>query len=157
MKFRLLTSAVIYCLCAWTVAAIAQSSDQERKDEIQVSTPYKGAVITVTNSSPARDSLYGPYLADLKRRIKRAWFPPKGDETKRVVVVFRIHSLGELSNLRLDHSSGVAAADQAALKAVENASPFRMLPKGGLDELDIKFIFDYNLFSGGGSGLFRKF
>lgn len=101
---------------------------------------------------------FGPYMADLQRRIKRAWFPPKGNESKRVVVVFKIHRGGELSNLRLDHSCGVASADQAALKAVENAAPFRQLPAGAPDDVDIQFTFDYNVFSGGGGGgLFRRF
>ena len=100
---------------------------------------------------------FGPYMADLQRRIKRAWFPPKGNESKRVVVIFKVHRGGELSNLRLDHASGVAVADQAALKAVENAAPFRPLPPGSADDVDIQFTFDYNVFSGGGSGLFRKF
>ncbi|HEY9677919.1 MAG TPA: energy transducer TonB [Drouetiella sp.] len=100
---------------------------------------------------------FGPYMADLQRRIKRAWFPPKGNESKRVVVIFKVHRGGELSNLRLDHSSGVAVADQAALKAVENAAPFRPLPAGASDDVDIQFTFDYNVFSGGGHGTFRSF
>ncbi|MBS2004486.1 MAG: TonB C-terminal domain-containing protein [Cyanobacteria bacterium SZAS LIN-5] len=100
---------------------------------------------------------FGPYMADLQRRIKRAWFPPKGNESKRVVVIFKVHRGGELSNLRLDKSSGVAIADQAALKAVENAAPFRPLPAGASDDVDIQFTFDYNVFSGGGHGTFRSF
>jgi len=107
--------------------------------------------------SAQADVDFGPYMSDLQRRIKRAWFPPKGNESKRVVVVFKIHRGGELSNLRLDHSSGVASADQAALKAVENAAPFRQLPAGAPDDVDIQFTFDYNVFSGGGSGIFRRF
>ncbi len=106
--------------------------------------------------SAQADIDFGPYMADLQRRIKRAWFPPKGNESKRVVVVFKIHRGGELSNLRLDRSSGVAIADQAALKAVENAAPFRPLPQGAADDVDIQFTFDYNVFSGG-SGVFRRF
>lgn len=100
---------------------------------------------------------FGPYMADLQRRIKRAWFPPKGNESKRVVVVFKVHRGGELSHLRLDRGSGVAIADQAALKAVENAAPFRPLPAGAPDDVDIQFTFDYNVFSGGGRGTFRQF
>src|SRR5581483_2448584 len=84
------------------------------------------------NSNPGKapsvaaqaDVDFGPYMADLQRRIKRAWFPPRGQETRRVVVVFKIHKGGELSNLRLEHSSGVTSADVAAMKAVENAAPF---------------------------------
>lgn len=100
---------------------------------------------------------FGPYMADLQRRIKRAWFPPKGNESKRVVVVFKVHRGGELSHLRLDKSSGVAVADEAALKAVENAAPFRPLPAGAPDDVDIQFTFDYNVFAGGGRGTFRQF
>lgn len=104
-----------------------------------------------------KDVDFGPYMADLQRRIKRAWFPPKGNESKRVVVQFKVHRGGELSNLRLDKSSGMAIADQAALKAVENAAPFRPLPPGAPDDVDIQFTFDYNVFGGGGHGTFRSF
>lgn len=100
---------------------------------------------------------FGPYMADLQRRIKRAWFPPKGNESKRVVVVFKVHTGGELSNLRIDRSSGLAIADQAALKAVENAAPFRPLPAGAPADVDIQFTFDYNVFGGGGVGRMRQF
>lgn len=100
---------------------------------------------------------FGPYMADLQRRIKRAWFPPKGNESKRVMVVFKIHRGGELSHLRIDRGSGVAIADQAALKAVENAAPFRPLPAGAPEDVDIQFTFDYNVFGGGGRGTFRQF
>jgi TonB family protein len=110
------------------------------------------------NSTGAQaDVDFGPYMADLQRRIKKHWFPPKGNESKRVVVVFKIHSQGELSDLRIDHSSGVALADNAALKAVEDAAPFRPLPTGAPDSVDIQFTFDYNVFNGQGHGVFRQF
>ncbi len=104
-----------------------------------------------------KDVDFGPYMADLQRRIKRAWFPPKGQESRRVVVIFKIHSDGSLSHLRLDHTSGMAIADNAALKAVENAAPFRPLPAGAPTDVDIQFTFDYNVFGGGGRGTFRQF
>lgn len=97
---------------------------------------------------------FGPYMADLQRRIKKAWFPPRGQESRRVVVIFKIHSQGELSDLRIDKSSGVASADQAALTAVQNAAPFRQLPAGAPAVVDIQFTFDYNVF--GGSGRFSQ-
>lgn len=94
---------------------------------------------------------FGPYMADLQRRIKRAWFPPRGQESRRVVVQFKVATGGELSGLRIEHSSGVAIADQAALQAVQNAAPFRPLPAGAPPIVDIQFTFDYNVFSGGRS------
>lgn len=100
---------------------------------------------------------FGPYMADLQRRIKRAWFPPKGNESKRVKVVFKVHRDGQMTNLRMVTSSGLTIADAAALKAVENAAPFRPLPSGAPDDVDIEFTFDYNVFNGGGHGTFRNF
>ena len=109
------------------------------------------------DSVAAKEVDFGPYMAELQRRIKRHWFPPKGNESKRVVVIFKIHTGGELTNLRLEHGSGVAIADKAALDAVQNAAPFRPLPDGAPEAVDIQFTFDYNVFMGGGTGSFRRF
>jgi len=100
---------------------------------------------------------FSAYMADLQRRIKQSWFPTKDDVTRRVIVFFKIHKYGELSDLRLDskHPSGSDKADRAALKAVENAAPFRQLPSGAQENVDIQFTFDYTVFSG--TGMFRKF
>lgn len=120
--------------------------------------PDKGAKPGRPSLSAQRDVDFGPYMADLQRRIKRAWFPPKGNESKRVVVVFKVHTNGTMSALRLVTSSGMAIADQAALKAVQNAAPFRPLPDGAPPDVDIQFTFDYNVFKGsGGGGVFRRF
>lgn len=115
-------------------------------DFVKPSVPRSVQVPSVPASKDYSEIDFGPYLDDLTRRIKRAWFPAKGDESKRVVAVFKIHKGGELSHLRLDSSSGKAIADQVALKAVENASPFRPLPAGSPDDVDIKFTFGYNAF-----------
>jgi TonB family protein len=98
-----------------------------------------------------------PYIAYLKKNIQRAWFPPKNIQSTRVRVQFKIDHSGSLSNLRIDHSSGSAIADQAALKAVESAAPFRPLPAGAPEDINIQFTFDYNVFGGGGHGTFRSF
>ncbi|MBS1956412.1 MAG: TonB family protein [Cyanobacteria bacterium SZAS-4] len=84
-----------------------------------------------------------PYLSELEKKIANAWFPPKGNEYKRVSVCFHIHRGGELSNLRLNHSSGVAITDLSALKGVENAAPFKPLP-AGVDALRLQVAFDKN-------------
>jgi TonB family protein len=89
-----------------------------------------------------------PYMADLQRRIKRCWFPPHS-ETKRVKVLFTVTTDGELRNLRLITSSGLQIVDRAALKAVEDAAPFRHLPEHAPSSVDIEFTFDYNVFTGG--------
>jgi TonB family protein len=104
-----------------------------------------------------KDVDFGPYMAELQRRIKRAWFPPKDARSKRVKVIFKVHRNGEITNLRLANSSGLTAADEAALKAIQTAAPFHPLPAGAPVDVDIEFTFDYNVFNGGGTGSFRGF
>lgn len=99
----------------------------------------------VAASSPDVD--FGPYMADLQRRIKKNWFPPKGQESRRVVVLFKVKPNGSLgTDPRIDKSSGTKMADDAAIKAVRSAAPFRSLPKGVDFPVDIQFTFDYNVY-----------
>jgi len=99
---------------------------------------------------------FAAYMGDLQRRIKRSWFPPKDTESKRIEVVFKIHKGGELTDLRILKSCGFASADEAALRAVQNAAPFRSLPQGAPENIDIQFTFDYSVFTGKGN-LFKSF
>lgn len=95
-----------------------------------------------------REPDFGPYMRELQRRIKMNWDPPKGNESKRVVLLFKIAKDGRLLSCKVNKSSGLPSADQAALKAVELTAPFRPLPadfKG--QSIDIQFTFDYNVFN----------
>jgi len=90
---------------------------------------------------------FGPYMRELQKRIKMNWEPPKGNESKRVVLLFKIARDGRLISHRVYKSSGLPAADRAAMQAVELTAPFKPLPpeyKG--DSVDIQFTFDYNVF-----------
>ncbi|MBY0552166.1 MAG: TonB family protein [Candidatus Obscuribacterales bacterium] len=100
------------------------------------------------STTSSHDADFGPYMADLQRRIKRAWYPPKGNETKRVVTIFKVHSDGSVSDIKLDKSSGSVAADKAAIIAIKEGSPYHTLPKNSPAVVDIQFTFDYNVFSG---------
>lgn len=94
-----------------------------------------------------REPDFGPYMKELQRRIKMNWDPPKGNESKRVVLLFKIAKDGRLLSCSVFKSSGLQAADKAALNAVHLAAPFRTLPpeyKGS--SIDIQFTFDYNVF-----------
>ena len=91
---------------------------------------------------------FGPYMRELQRRIKMSWDPPKGNESKRVVLLFKIAKDGRLLSCSVFKSSGLQNADKAALNAVHLAAPFRPLPpefKG--QSIDIQFTFDYNVFA----------
>ena len=90
---------------------------------------------------------FGPYMRELQRRIKLNWHPPKGNESRKVVLLFKIAKNGQLLSCRVYRSSGLPSADQAALNAVKLTAPFRPLPadyKGS--NIDIQFTFDYNVF-----------
>lgn len=94
-----------------------------------------------------REPDFGPYMRELQRRIKMNWDPPKGNESKRVVLLFKIAKDGRLLSCSVLKSSGLQSADKAALNAVHLAAPFRPLPpeyKGA--NIDIQFTFDYNVF-----------
>ena len=107
------------------------------------------------NGSPGIDAVrepdFGPYMRELQRRIKRNWHPPRGNESKRVQLLFKVSRDGRLLRLNVSKSSGVSDADDAALEAVKMSAPFRPLPPEyqGSD-IDIQFTFDYNVFSVGG-------
>ncbi|MBQ9244854.1 TonB family protein [bacterium] len=103
------------------------------------------------NGAPGIDAIkepdFGPYMKELQRRIKMNWDPPKGNESKRVILLFTIARDGRLLNIKVHRSSGLPAADNAAMNAVKLTAPFRPLPaefKG--NSVDIQFTFDYNVF-----------
>lgn len=107
------------------------------------------------NGRPGIDTVrepdFGPYMRDLQRRIKMNWDPPKGNESKRVVLLFKIAKSGALLSCSVYKSSGIPSADKAALNAVRLTAPFKPLPpdyKGA--SIDIQFTFDYNVFGASG-------
>ncbi|MEB3315269.1 MAG: TonB family protein [Candidatus Melainabacteria bacterium] len=89
---------------------------------------------------------FGPYMARIQEMIKQRWKPPRGSESKRIVVHFAINRDGSLSNLRLMQTNGDTLANEAALNAVRNAAAFPPLPAGSAPSIDIEFTFDYNVF-----------
>jgi len=98
-----------------------------------------------------REPDFGPYMRELQRRIKMNWDPPKGNESKRVVLMFKIAKDGRLLSCSVFKSSGLPNADKAAINAVQATAPFRPLPaefKG--QSIDIQFTFDYNVFGASG-------
>jgi TonB family protein len=95
---------------------------------------------------------FGPYIAELQRRIRRNWAPPTEDRSKRVIAMFKIGRAGNLMSVRIQQSSGSPAADQAAIAAVHASAPFRQLPPNFRgNDIDVQFIFDYEIYGQGGS------
>ena len=103
------------------------------------------------NGSPGIDAIkepdFGPYMRDLQQKIKRNWEPPKGEESRRVVILFTIARDGRLLSKKIVKSSGLSNADKAAMSAVELSAPFKPLPAEYRESsVDIQFTFDYNVF-----------
>ena len=119
-----------------------------RPDGSQVRTVMSATLQKKQSTSDHGDVDFGPYMADLQRRIKKQWHPPKGsDNSYKVVVVFKIHTNGEVSDLHIDSSKGSSTQNESAINAVKAASPVRHLPNNAPENVDIQFTFDYNVFS----------
>jgi TonB family protein len=107
------------------------------------------------DSGDGADVDYGSWLTAMQRKIKKSWFPPRGNESNKIVVGFKAHKDGTVTGIKMVTSSGVAIADQAAVEAIKQAQPLPPLPKGAPDMIQVNFKFDYDVFSGTGS--FRQF
>jgi periplasmic protein TonB len=75
------------------------------------------------------DFKFGVYIDRLLLAIDSQWVrPPLGNDVK-AVISFRIQRDGSLTDLQVAQSSGYNSFDLAALRAVQNASPFAPLPR----------------------------
>lgn len=147
-KIAVLTTFLLSCL-----ASKAQTIDDE-KPALPQPTKVEGSVPNNNDQDPNID--YGPYLVDLKRRIKNRWSVLKGYENNLVTVGFKVHKDGTISDLKLLRPSEYDISDLAALHAVQKSAPFRPLPKDETNEsIDIEIFFDFNNTCGVKSHLFK--
>jgi len=94
----------------------------------------------------AQDVDYGPFMADLQKRIRRNWIPPRGMESRKLVLMFYVQRDGKVVKVEVEKSSGDPDADRSAIEAVQVSSPFMTLPPQiKEDVLPVEFTFDYNV------------
>lgn len=94
----------------------------------------------------AEDVDFGPFMADLEKRIKRNWVPPRGAESRKVVVLFYLNRGGKVVKVEIQKSSGDKEADASASQAIYASSPFMAFPpQVKEDVLPVEFTFDYNV------------
>lgn len=109
----------------------------------------------------AEDVDFGPYMAEVTRRIKRNWQPLRSERSKKVVVEFYIARDGMLVNdrgepvelsvniadaVKVLRSSGDRNTDMMAIEAIRLSAPFKPLPpQEKADLVPINFTFDYNV------------
>jgi TonB family protein len=89
---------------------------------------------------------YGWYLSNMSSLFSRNWTRPiKPDlsRTLRAVVHFVIQKDGRITEIVMEQSSGDAALDRSALRAVQDSNPLPPLPyQYGKDSLGVHFFFD---------------
>jgi TonB family protein len=94
----------------------------------------------------AEDVDFGPFMADLEKRIKRNWSPPRGADSRKVVLMLFIARDGKVVKIEVKKSSGDPEADESARQAVNASMPFMLLPPQFREDiLPVEFAFDYNV------------
>lgn len=86
---------------------------------------------TASLSLDVSDFPFTYYLQTIVRKVSEKWVPPAqaAGPGQRTLVLFEIRRDGKISNPTIERSSGNVLYDQAALRAVMEASPFPELPK----------------------------
>jgi len=91
---------------------------------------------------------FSTYMKTMQKDIKKNWNPPKGNTSRKVVLLFKIAKDGSLKSYSVYQSSGNKDSDDAAIEALKATAPFSPLPKEYTkDDIDIQFTFDYNVFN----------
>ncbi len=93
---------------------------------------------------------YVSYMKLLKDKIQNVWVYPEQARLKNqqgtLLVEFGINKNGSLAYAKVIRSSGYPILDEAAIKAIKDASPFNPLPERfGVDRLNIYATFTYEL------------
>ena len=99
------------------------------------------ATISSPQVSRQQISALGDYSSRLRSRIDAAWVKPAQLAGIRFVaeVVFDVSPNGQITNIRLDRSSGNAAFDQSILAAFRNASSAGPTPTGQPYQFSLPF------------------
>jgi len=87
---------------------------------------------------------FGPWMAEIQRRIKSNWTPPKLSVSKAAAFDFDVSKAGEISNIETA-DGGDEAYNKASLAALK-ASTLPPLPVHAPETIRIRFNFDYNVF-----------
>jgi len=89
------------------------------------------------------------YLQIIIDRVSNNWFTSLVDPgisgSFQATVHFRIYKNGQISELKIEESSGMKSLDLSALRAIQTSAPFPPLPRAYEDEyLGIYLIFEHS-------------
>ncbi len=120
----------------------------EQQSSLEVALASKAALLERPLTAiqvPGADSTLQRYLALVQSKIRALWVAPPVDVTGRsfqVVIRFRLHRNGSISNVVVEETSGNGYYDDAGKRAVQAADPLPEFP-GSMSEstLDAHFSF----------------
>lgn len=140
--------AIMFVISVFIIVQKFQSFTNNNKNfDSKLKVSYVNKQKTEPEEQQRQEKLFVKYMDDLQKDIKRNWNPPRGDESKRVVLLFKLDKQGTLLSVKVVQSSGSKSADEAAISAVEKSAPFKPLPIDFTgDNVDIQFTFDYKVF-----------
>lgn len=89
------------------------------------------------------------YLQIIIDRVSNNWFTSLVDPgilgSFQATVHFKIYKNGQISELKIEESSGIRSLDLSALRAIQTSAPFPLLPGAYEDEyLGIYLIFEHS-------------
>ena len=114
---------------------------EEPPGEAQTPSPETGDIAFDTDDFP-----FAHYIGRIRRKIASHWRVPEGSqgEERFCVIYFRVLRNGTVVNTAIEQSSGLFIFDQAAQRAVVQASPMPPLPQEYRDDyLGVHFSFSY--------------
>ena len=100
----------------------------------------------IRDNQSYENGMFTSYMRNVQNKIKTNWVPPKGDESRKVVLVFKVGKDGRILSHSIYNSSGDKTMDDAAIEALLKSQPFEPFPDNfSGDSIDIQFTFDYNV------------
>jgi TonB family protein len=144
-KTQTASAAASHSDSAPQVVSVGSSFSGASASNSSTSNPQKGDA-DKPGVDVAEDIDFGPFMADLEKRIKRNWVPPRGSESRKVMLLFYLARDGHVIKIETKKSSGDFDADRAAIAAVEASAPFQDFPPQVQEDiLPVEFTFDYNV------------
>ncbi|GMO64471.1 MAG: hypothetical protein Nk1A_0930 [Endomicrobiia bacterium] len=125
---------------------IRTSKDNSNVENFQSSSSTKTPVDAISQygmlSFDTPDFKYSYYAGEVVKKISKQWKWIENYYQLKVIVYFKIHRNGSISNISTKKSSGNSEYDKYALDTIQRAMPFPDLPEDyGHDDLGVYFEF----------------
>jgi TonB family protein len=131
--------------CVWLLTGCSTQNTQPVTQPLETSATNDNTKVKVTQ--------FSNYDAALVERIQNQWYKELDsgkfelDRIGKVVILFRLHSDGTISDLKISKNSVSHLLGFVCVKAIKNSAPFpkwppEMVKKLGL-YVDVQFTFDY--------------